>query len=1068
MKNSYIGRRLGFTLASIHAGSGVKLWTAWAKYAQRKEGAFFVFPGGKLVSDKMRNDIYSLVNSENLDGLISWASSVGSGVSLEKLQQFHENFADVPFVTIGQKIEGHPLVEFDAYTGMKQLTEHFIQHHGAKRIVFLRGPAYHTSANDRYKAFVDAVTESGLYTEQNKCLISDPFDWNDGLGAMRQICDERKLRPKKDFDAVIAASDLMAFAAIHWLSLSGCSVPDDILVGGFNNSVESQISTVPFSTVHMPYEELGLEADKLLDRLLNNEKKLEDKLLPTYSIIRESCGCNSLTSWIASPEQEICVTSRQQLLGAWTAIFEHDKSVSQKRLERMVKVLHDNEADEFYRLFTDFLTKYFNAEGEISKLFQMIRVFQYAQCFSDDYRERILQTIHIILPKVQAQFFSFKQFENAHVLNTINTLKSELLSVHNREQLISILERYLPLIGIQNVAIVLHQNEKNSLYVGGFSSSGELTNETILFPKKRLYPERFASDFKTGVFIVQPLFTENNSLGYLIMDFSDCDSVVYEDLRHAISCALQSVSLFEEMEIAKRKAEQAEREKTEFFSNVGSDLCDPLKDLSAKITQMEANIGRGILDADILGEQLIFLKSQIASQLEKTETLVELTRTQIEDIPMDKKLFDIKDLLPAGVSERLKEMPLLFGDAERLEKALQSIFVLCTAEISVVAAVDGIRITVAMPEDEWQRPELLLAERIILLQYGEILKEKHSATIVLPLPTLAGLPVVKNDRPIESVYALFAENPKGKKTVFHLPVKPLTQEVVSVAENSADISLLYWNSGMASIDEWVKLYGLRHNAAMLRMPVLCYDHNLIGQTFMETLELRVSSQKKTTVLFVNTKHTRYGTWATDENSVAIPSMQDFDRIISEITPSLIVFESVTEDVLKKIRQNQKTVLTPILVLPDTIDSEDDVEILCSHPRIILCNHGAAESVQFDERIRAILAGDEILPPHTGALVKKAILYLNKNVSQQIVRWKLADTVHVSEDYLTRIFHKEIGLSLWEYLNRYRIYLAIKMLLETNDTIYEVAEKSGFQDQAYFCRVFKKIYGIPPGKIRTKN
>ena len=109
-----------------------------------------------------------------------------------------------------------------------------------------------------------------------------------------------------------------------------------------------------------------------------------------------------------------------------------------------------------------------------------------------------------------------------------------------------------------------------------------------------------------------------------------------------------------------------------------------------------------------------------------------------------------------------------------------------------------------------------------------------------------------------------------------------------------------------------------------------------------------------------------------------------------------------------------------------------------------------------------------MPPHTGALVKKAILYLNKNVSQQIVRWKLADTVHVSEDYLTRIFHKEIGLSLWEYLNRYRIYLAIKMLLETNDTIYEVAEKSGFQDQAYFCRVFKKIYGIPPGKIRTKN
>ncbi|MCR5606171.1 MAG: helix-turn-helix transcriptional regulator [Treponema sp.] len=155
-------------------------------------------------------------------------------------------------------------------------------------------------------------------------------------------------------------------------------------------------------------------------------------------------------------------------------------------------------------------------------------------------------------------------------------------------------------------------------------------------------------------------------------------------------------------------------------------------------------------------------------------------------------------------------------------------------------------------------------------------------------------------------------------------------------------------------------------------------------------------------------------------------------------------------------------------MPDTILSEEDVSYLCENPRIILCNRGAAESVQFGERVQAILSGDEILPPHTGALVKNAILYLNKNASAQIVRWKLADVVHVSEDYLTRIFHKEIGLSLWEYLNRYRIYLATKMLLETNDTIYEIAENSGFQDQAYFCRVFKKIYGVPPGKIRTNN
>jgi AraC-like DNA-binding protein len=75
-------------------------------------------------------------------------------------------------------------------------------------------------------------------------------------------------------------------------------------------------------------------------------------------------------------------------------------------------------------------------------------------------------------------------------------------------------------------------------------------------------------------------------------------------------------------------------------------------------------------------------------------------------------------------------------------------------------------------------------------------------------------------------------------------------------------------------------------------------------------------------------------------------------------------------------------------------------------------------------------------------------------------------VNVSEDYLTRIFRKELGLSPWDYLNRYRIYLATILLKESTLTINEVASQTGFQDQAYFCRVFRKIKGCAPTKIRS--
>ena len=183
---------------------------------------------------------------------------------------------------------------------------------------------------------------------------------------------------------------------------------------------------------------------------------------------------------------------------------------------------------------------------------------------------------------------------------------------------------------------------------------------------------------------------------------------------------------------------------------------------------------------------------------------------------------------------------------------------------------------------------------------------------------------------------------------------------------------------------------------------------------------------------------------------------------------MVVFEYLDVASVEKVRKNPTTVLTPIMVLPEKIEDDDMVFELSAVPRVILCNSAIAKEEEFATRVRAIFAGEEILPPDTGALVKKAICYLNQNSGSQISRWKLADSVHVSEDYLTRIFHKETGLSPWEYLNRYRINLASLMLLHTNATVYDVAEKCGFQDQAYFCRVFKKIHGVPPGKFRSKN
>ena len=79
---------------------------------------------------------------------------------------------------------------------------------------------------------------------------------------------------------------------------------------------------------------------------------------------------------------------------------------------------------------------------------------------------------------------------------------------------------------------------------------------------------------------------------------------------------------------------------------------------------------------------------------------------------------------------------------------------------------------------------------------------------------------------------------------------------------------------------------------------------------------------------------------------------------------------------------------------------------------------------------------------------------------------IAQEIGISKNYLSEIFHQELGISPWEYLTRYRINQA-KQMLKTNDrNITEIAALSGFDDPAHFSRIFKAHTGQSPKEYRN--
>ena len=75
---------------------------------------------------------------------------------------------------------------------------------------------------------------------------------------------------------------------------------------------------------------------------------------------------------------------------------------------------------------------------------------------------------------------------------------------------------------------------------------------------------------------------------------------------------------------------------------------------------------------------------------------------------------------------------------------------------------------------------------------------------------------------------------------------------------------------------------------------------------------------------------------------------------------------------------------------------------------------------------------------------------------------------VSNSYFSSVFKKETGKAFISYLTDYRMQQAVRLILETNEKSYEIAEHVGYEDANYFSYVFKRKYGMSPSKYRTEH
>lgn len=137
---------------------------------------------------------------------------------------------------------------------------------------------------------------------------------------------------------------------------------------------------------------------------------------------------------------------------------------------------------------------------------------------------------------------------------------------------------------------------------------------------------------------------------------------------------------------------------------------------------------------------------------------------------------------------------------------------------------------------------------------------------------------------------------------------------------------------------------------------------------------------------------------------------------------------------------------------DVCTSSDEISAL--HP--LMC-------VEYAKRMKA-LRNDKIfsLP------VTKCINYIYANLHKRITVTMLAEEVGLNPNYLSRLFVKETGSSINEYIRTRKLETARKMLIFSDYSPAEIAGNLAFPSQSYFTEVFRKHTGMSPAKYRSLN
>ncbi len=176
------------------------------------------------------------------------------------------------------------LVYMENYASSIALTLRMVEV-GAKCVGFVGDINHCSSFRERWNGYRAALDDANLHLDRDICILADD---SEPYGEVDWILEKLNAMPYLP-DGFVCANDFIAIRVMQALQKKGLSVPNDVMVTGFDGSPEAEVVYPPLTTSKIPSADIGrLSADILLKRIASPEIPYQCTFIKTTPVWRES------------------------------------------------------------------------------------------------------------------------------------------------------------------------------------------------------------------------------------------------------------------------------------------------------------------------------------------------------------------------------------------------------------------------------------------------------------------------------------------------------------------------------------------------------------------------------------------------------------------------------------------------------------------------------------------------------------------------------------------------------------------------------------------------------------